>query len=170
MRTVELLPDDALDGAVRDVWRRLDAAGLPSLATHRHPTNRPHLTLASADQLAPGDVLDEALRTLPVGVRLEGLVFFEKMAVWLIVPDPALLALHAAVWRALGGADTNPLHAPGRWVPHISLARRVDPARRAAFEAVAGGPAMTGSFVGARSYDSADRTITPLTQGGHCSG
>jgi hypothetical protein len=48
MRTVELLGDEELDRAVRAAWRRLDQAGFSSLAQHRHPTNRPHLTLASA--------------------------------------------------------------------------------------------------------------------------
>jgi hypothetical protein len=38
VRTVELLPDAALDAAVRDAWARLAAAGLPSLGRHPHPT------------------------------------------------------------------------------------------------------------------------------------
>jgi hypothetical protein len=54
VRTVEVVGDAALDAAVRDVWRRLHAAGLPSLATHPHPTNRPHVTLASADDFSGG--------------------------------------------------------------------------------------------------------------------
>src|ERR1700760_3791248 len=78
MQTVELLGDDGLDRAVRAAWRRLDQVGLPSLARHQHPTNRPHLTLASADQWPPGAAaaLGDALRALPVPVRLDRLVFF----------------------------------------------------------------------------------------------
>ncbi len=48
MRTVELLLDPGLDQGVRDLWDRLRDAGLPSLAAHPHPTNRPHLTVITA--------------------------------------------------------------------------------------------------------------------------
>lgn len=74
MRTVELLGDEELDRAVRAAWRRLDQAGFTSLARHRHPTNRPHLTLASAEQRPPAAAaaIAGALRVLPVVVRLEG--------------------------------------------------------------------------------------------------
>jgi hypothetical protein len=75
IRTVELLGDDGLDRAVRAAWRRLDQAGLPSLGQHRHPTNRPHLTLVSADDFRPdaAAAITAALRVLPIRVRLEGL-------------------------------------------------------------------------------------------------
>lgn len=171
MRTVELLCDDALDGAVRSAWRRLDAAGLPSLATHPHPTNRPHVTLASVDDFAPGAVagLRAVLTALPVTVRMDALIFFDGrlgMAGWRLVADAALLRLHAEVWRLLDGGERNPLHAPHAWVPHISLARRVRPAQRAAVEAVAGGPVaegVTGRLVAGRSYDSGTRTVIELS-------
>ena len=82
MRTVELLGDDALDGAVRAAWQRLDQAGLASLARHRHPTNRPHLTLASAPEIPPGAAagITGALQVLPLEVRLSGLRFFPGRA------------------------------------------------------------------------------------------
>jgi hypothetical protein len=48
---------------------------LPSLARHRHPTNRPHLTLARAEQFPPAAIAS-ALRMLPIRVRLDGLRFF----------------------------------------------------------------------------------------------
>ena len=168
MRTVELVCDDALDGAVRAVWGRLDAAGLPSLATHPHATNRPHLTLAAADDLPAGAVADlrAALAGLPVRVRLDGLIFFEGrlgMAVWRVVADDALLDVQAEVWRAIEGADRNPLHAPGAWVPHVSLARRVRLEQRAAVAAVVGDTAVEGRLVAARSYDSGTRTVMSLT-------
>ena len=49
MRTVELLLDEAADSTVREAWRRLADAGLPSQARHPSPTNSPHLTLAADD-------------------------------------------------------------------------------------------------------------------------
>jgi hypothetical protein len=54
VRTVELVCSPGLEAAVRGAWERLAAAGLPSLARNAHPTNRPHLTLASVDEFPPG--------------------------------------------------------------------------------------------------------------------
>jgi hypothetical protein len=152
VHTVELLLDDDLDGAVRAVWDRLAAAGLRSLALHPHPTNRPHVTLAAGDVL-PGrfDL------PLPIPVTLDGTILFEgrtAMLAWRVVPSAELLALHARVWRAMD--DPNPLHEPGRWVPHVSLARRV----RAGSAVDVG--VRHGRFVAARSYDTEVRTVVTL--------
>lgn len=159
MRTVELLLDDELDGAVRAVWRRLAQANLPSLTDHTHPTNRPHLTLAAADA-----VPDLDLSVLPLPVTLDGLIFFDGrsgMLAWRVVPDAALLALHGTVWRAMH--DPNPLHAPDVWVPHVSLARRVKPADRARIsDYLSGLRPRQGRLVAARSYDTETRTVTDL--------
>jgi len=179
VRTVELLPDGVTDRTVREAWRHLAEAGLPSQAGHPHPTNRPHLTLAAGEAL-PDAVrarLAEALGLLPVRIRLEGLVRFpgrRHVLAWAVRPDAVLLRLHEEVWRALAGAPgvgrMNPLHAPGRWVPHITLGR----GRRGAWDrpdaellpAPLRGP-LWGRLVGARSYDSATRTTEPLLPGGH---
>jgi 2'-5' RNA ligase len=128
MRTVELLVNDELDSAVRTVWRRLAAAGMPSLADHPHPTNRPHVTLAAGDGLPD---LAPALAALPLSVTLHGLVLFEgrtAMLAWRVVADSNLRRLQERVWRELAGRPRNPLHAPDRWVPHVSLARHPLPA------------------------------------------
>ena len=152
VHTVELLLDDELDAAVRAVWDRLAAAGLASLALHPHPTNAPHLTLAA------GAVLPARLDLpLPLPVTLDGTVRFDGRAAvlaWRVVPTPELLAVQADVWRAV--ADDNPLRAPGAWVPHVSLARRVPPG----FAAEVG--VRHGRFVAARSYDTETRTVVSL--------
>ncbi len=162
MRTVELLPDAGLDAAVRDAWARLVAAGLPSLGRHPHPTNRPHLTLASAPALPP---LGAVLGALPVPVRLAGVLAFggERGAlVWAVVPGRALLDLHAAVTAGLD-LDPESHHAPGRWTPHLSLALRTTPDERAAAVALLSDlPEVAGAFVAARTYDGATRTTRRL--------
>ncbi|MFH8462468.1 2'-5' RNA ligase family protein [Streptomyces sp. NPDC017991] len=179
MQTVELLPDVTTERTVRDVWRRLSDAGLPSQATHRHPTNRPHLTLATADTLVP-EVrvrLKDALAVLPVPLRLDGTVRFASrtpVLAWTVRPDEALLHLHEAVWRTLRDAPAcgrlNPIHAPGRWKPHITLARGRDVAcpDTPLFSAAPGEPddVLTGQWAWARTYDSVVRSATPL---GPCS-
>jgi len=54
VRSIELTFDEETESAVRADWRALAGAGLPSLARHSGPTNRPHLTLAAGDDLARG--------------------------------------------------------------------------------------------------------------------
>ncbi|MBM7495261.1 hypothetical protein JOD64_006483 [Micromonospora luteifusca] len=168
MRTVELVCSAGLDAAVRSTWERLAAAGLPSLARNIHPTNRPHLTLAAVDDFPPGvqhrlaELFDAAL---PLPVTLDRVVVLDGSAplVWLVRPTPALASLHAAVWDILAEADgLRPWHAPGAWMPHLSLALRFRNADLRLARAVAGGQRPTGEFEAARSYDGADRTVSRL--------
>ncbi|MCD9900985.1 2'-5' RNA ligase family protein [Streptomyces sp. MT29] len=152
MHSIELLPDEATERVVRRVWRSIADEGLPSQAGHRHPTNRPHLTLATADALpaATRGALAEALDALPLPLHLTGLLRFSgrnNVLAWAVRPDAALLALHERVWRILretdGDGRSHPLLAPGRWVPHITLGRG----------AVPSGPAPTaGGFRRGQRY------------------
>jgi 2'-5' RNA ligase len=160
MHTVELTVDPALDGLVRSVWQRLHAAGLRSLATHEHPTNRPHLTLAAADRLTPE--VTAVLTGLPTAAVLDGVIFFERAVVWRVVLTDALRDLHAEVWRALAETERNPQHAPGAWTPHLSLALRARDHPRYAAE-LRDLPVARGAFVQARTYDSLTRTVTALS-------
>lgn len=177
MHTVELLPDEATERAVRDVWSRLLQAGLPSQAAHRHPTNRPHLTLATADALTPEARvrLDEELGVLPFPLVLRGTVRFTgrvRVLAWAVRRDDALLRLHEAVWRVLHGTPAggrpNPLHDPVRWIPHITLGRGRDAVwplpDDELFRGTPGGAPgdLRGRWVSARTYDSATRTTARL--------
>jgi 2'-5' RNA ligase len=167
MRTVEVVGGAGLDVAVREIWGRLHAAGLPSLATHLHPTNRPHLTLATADEFPPdaGERIAAALTALPIVIHTDGLVFFggaQAMAALRVAAHPELAEMQAAVWSALDGAQRNPLHEPGRWVPHISVARRVRPEQHAALAGLVGAR-VRGALVAGRSYDTATRTVQDLS-------
>ncbi|WP_306204215.1 2'-5' RNA ligase family protein [Actinoplanes sp. RD1] len=150
MHTVELTLDDELDRTVRAVWERLRAAGLKSLATHGHPTNRPHLTLATGASLTPEAVA--AVAGLPLPAVLEGVVLFGHAVAWRVSASAELEAMRAAVAEAMG--SDRP------WVPHVSLALRVkDPGE---YEPVLRGLAPArGMFVAARSYDSETRTVSP---------
>ena len=85
------------------------AAGLPSLARNTHPTNRPHLTLASVDEFPPGAeqrLADLCAAALPLPARLQRVEVLDGSAplVWLVRPVPELVALHGAVWDVLAGA------------------------------------------------------------------
>jgi 2'-5' RNA ligase len=132
VRTVEVLLDEEADLAVREAWRRLADAGLPSQARHRSPTNSPHLTLASCPELtAPIRwELAEVAAALPLPVRFTGVVRFERptsVLAWGLDLDSALAGLHDRVWDAVASDSPpetlNPLHDPAHWSPHVTLGR-----------------------------------------------
>jgi 2'-5' RNA ligase len=132
VRTVELLLDEAADLAVREAWRRLADAGLPSQARHRSPTNSPHLTLATCPELTAPIRWDlaEVAAELPQPVHFTGVVRFERptsVLAWALDCAPALEALHRRVWEAVASDSPpetlNPFHAPGHWSPHVTLGR-----------------------------------------------
>ncbi|MFJ3224416.1 2'-5' RNA ligase family protein [Streptomyces sp. NPDC086783] len=173
MRTVELLLDEAADLAVREAWRRLADAGLPSQARHRSPTNSPHLTLATCPELtAPIRwELAEVAAELPLSVRFTGVVRFERptsVLAWALDCNPLLAALHRRVWEAVASdspSETlNPFHTPGRWSPHVTLGRT----RRAG--AFAGrrvpellpAPPLSAQLTTLRSYDTETGVVEVL--------
>ncbi|MEU0562318.1 2'-5' RNA ligase family protein [Dactylosporangium sp. NPDC006015] len=156
MHSVELLPDDRLDAHVRALWRRLREAGLPSLARHPHPTNRPHLTVLTASAITDAPDLP-----LPVAAELGAVTLLGRALVLEVTPTDELRAIHAECWSALAAAEPWP--GPGEWVPHVSLALNVPPPQRETALAVLGDVAPArGQFVAARSYDTRSRTVTDL--------
>jgi hypothetical protein len=154
VHTVELLQDESLERGVRELWARLRDAGLPSLADHPHPTNRPHLTVVTAASLAGLPPLP-----VPVAAELGPVTFLGRALVRAVTPTGELRQLHAAAWNALDDAWPP----PAQWVPHISLALRVPEERRAEALLTLGDlPAARGQFTAVRSYDTRTRLTTDL--------
>lgn len=131
-QSVELLLDSATEELVRREWVLLKEAGLPTeLRSSPAEHHRPHITLFAgsaiseeAEQELPALMVDLDLR-----VRIGALMFFgphrEKfIAVHQVVATVELLRLQSRVAR-LCGAEGAGQFAPGRWTPHITLARRV---------------------------------------------
>ena len=176
MRTVELLPDEATDDAVRAEWDRLAAAGLASAAAHEHPTHRPHLTLAEAEEMddalasSVGHLLADAL---PLPSRLGALAVFPSrrgaVLVRAVVPSPDLVALHADVARLLAdaGCALRPHLLPGAWTPHLTLALRmpVEQVGDAVALLLTREGEREAGWAGARSYTSDERVVTDLLAG-----
>jgi len=168
MQSVELLLDEHSDAHVREHWRCLAEAGLPSQARHTGATNAPHVTLAVRAAIEPD--VDEQLRQvmsrLPLGILLGATAVFGRhryVLVLLLVVDAPLLALHAEVAGALGPDGADPLTTPGRWTPHVTLARGLDAAAVGrALEVLGGARPVEGAAVDCRRWDSEARRAWSL--------
>ncbi|WP_139306458.1 2'-5' RNA ligase family protein [Nocardioides exalbidus] len=127
LHALELLPDEAGCDVVRRDWQALRDAGLPSQLDHRGSTNSPHVTLAAAPGIeADTRQLAAALFTdlLPTGVRTSGIALLgggERVTLVRLVTVPDALTRSALELRS---AMPSVEHLG--WLPHITLARRLD--------------------------------------------
>lgn len=164
MQTVELLLDEGTDEAVRGEWQRLADAGLPSQALHTGSTNAPHITLAVARAIpepveASFAVLSDGL---PLPVELGALVVFgsRRLALGrLVLAQPPLLALHGRTAVAVQDCPGVPQYlVPGRWTPHVTLARGLTPTQvGTALETLGQVDVLSGSVTVMRRWDSDQR-------------
>ena len=164
MQTVELLLDAATDEAVRSEWLRLADAGLPSQALHTGSTNAPHITLAVSRSLpeAVEASVAELADALPLPVELGALVVFgsRRLALArLVLAQPPLLALHQRSAAVLQDCPGVPQYlVPGRWTPHVTLARGLTPAQVAtALETLGQVDVLSGTVTAMRRWDSEQR-------------
>jgi 2'-5' RNA ligase len=162
VHSVELTLDDDTDRRIRSEWAALADAGLPSQARHTGESNRPHVTLALSETLS-ADVaarLATAVADLPIPVTVGGLLLFGAKRIVLArlaIPSAALLALQACVATALSDPlDPHDTFAAGRWTPHVTLARRLDPDQLgAALRQLGASTPIHGRLVRARRWDMA---------------
>lgn len=128
------------------------------------------MTVSVADRIAPGvdDELREVTERLPIRCVVGAPLLFGRSPftlVRLVVPTPELLATQAEVHRLslphlIPGPADNTL--PGRWTPHVTLARRVDATQLARVLTNRGlTRELTGSVTGVRRWDG-DRRVEHL--------
>ena len=125
LHTLELVPDDAGDDAVRRDWHALRDTGLPSQLDHSGTTNTPHVTVLALPAMdATVEARAAALvgSLLPMTVRTSGLAVLGggRVTVARLLDVPATLV--RAVLDLRAGADGE--RHPG-WLPHVTLARRL---------------------------------------------
>ena len=94
-------------------------------------SHRPHLTLYAGESVAPEtDVaLSLALADLDLPLELGSIMLFGPhrgrfVVVHSVVPTTGLLVVQRRV-AELCGADPTGYFGPGRWSPHVTVARRV---------------------------------------------
>ena len=170
VHSVELLFDGDAEAAVRRDWTALAEAGLSSQGAIRAPSNRPHVTLAVAGRIDPAvdEVLRGVLGQLPIACRVGAPVLLGRRTptlARLLLPSPALLALHAEIVRRTGlfaVPELLPHSRPGHWTPHVTVGRRVNPADVGAALAVLG-PDFDGVLAGVRRWDGDARIAYSLS-------
>jgi 2'-5' RNA ligase len=170
-QSVELTLDAAAEAAVREQWARLADAGLPTEQRKQPaPSHRPHVTLFAADALAPdADArLPEVVAGLDLALRIGSVLLFGPrrggfVVVRQVVPSQPLLDLQARV-AAVCGAATDGQFGPGRWTPHVTLARRVPTAQVGPALAALGDLAeLVAGVRRCRRWDSEQRETWELT-------
>lgn len=126
LHALELVPDDEGQEVVRRDWQRLRDVGLPSQLDQVSPTNAPHVTVVSAP-LLPDAALDVAHARLgsllPVRARAAGLLLLggERVTIARAVDID-----DDVVRRVLAVRVQVPDRQHVGWLPHVTLARRVD--------------------------------------------
>ncbi|BBX92791.1 2'-5' RNA ligase family protein [Mycolicibacterium boenickei] len=167
VHSVELVFDPDTEAVVRGIWDTLRDKDIPSQA----PAGRPHATLIVAQHIDAGAdaVLTELVDRFPLPCSLGATLIFGRSAgvlARLLVPTDELLKMQADVYRlCLPFMDPAPMpHAePRNWTPHVTLARRVAPARLATAVRVAGRPAeIVGQVTGLRHWDGDKRLEHPI--------
>jgi len=138
-QSVELLLDPAAEAVVKREWQALHDTGLPSeLRSEPAGSHRPHVTLWAGAEIAA--VAEGALAVLVadlgLAVELGPLTLFgpargSYVLVHALVPSMDLLELQSAV-AGTCAAEPSSYFAPGRWTPHVTLARRMRPEQLAA--------------------------------------
>ncbi len=126
---VELLFDPTTEAVIRDVWARLEEAGLPSLASRTHRRHRPHVSLSVAERIEVEQLQDAraCLTATHLDMTLYSPAIFPRTGVLYlsVVPTLRLLRLHEEVHAALRDSMVAPwdTYSVGAWVPHCTLAQ-----------------------------------------------
>ena len=126
-RGVVLWPDPSTSTTIEALWRRLDDAGVPSLASFTHRRHRPHVSLIVGEHLDPEPTIDALGPTPPepIPLRIEAVGVFPGGVLFLpCVMNDHLTNEHRRVRQRVSSLVEGhwPYVAPGAWTPHITVA------------------------------------------------
>jgi 2'-5' RNA ligase len=125
-----LLFDARSDQLMRELWSRLETAGIRTMASHTHGRHHPHLSYAV---LRHWDLprVRSALAALPdhgpFAMSFHGTLSFPRgrAALAPAVTAEVVRRQEEVVSAVVGtGADLHRNYRPGSWVPHVSVATR----------------------------------------------
>jgi 2'-5' RNA ligase len=125
-----LLFDSRSDLRVRELWSRLEDAGISTLATHTHQRHHPHLSYAvlrSWDQGRVQEALCARPDADPFSMTVHGTLAFPRGRAALapaITPEVGSRQLDIITALEATGAEVHRYYQAGQWVPHISVATR----------------------------------------------
>lgn len=154
---------------VRELWGRVEAGGVRTLASHTHGRHHPHLSYAVLLEWDL-DRVRSAVAGLgdagPFSVSCHGTVVFPRGRAALAPSIPASVAVRqervtAALVRT--GAVLHHNYDPGRWVPHIAVATRAaGTALPAVVKEIADVLPLTAGIDRAALIDSSTGQVWPL--------
>jgi hypothetical protein len=126
LHALELVPDEEGQELVRRDWQALRDAGLPSQLDHTGRSNAPHVTVVAAPEL-PDEAIDVAAARLgsllPITARAAGLVLLGGSR---LTVARAVDIADDVVRRVLAVRVQVPDRQHVGWLPHVTLARRLD--------------------------------------------
>ena len=165
LHALELVPDAAGQDAVRRDWQRLHDAGLPSQLDHAAPTNTPHVSVVAAPSLpdAASDVAQARLGSmLPIPARAAGILLLGGNRVTIA---RAVDIDDDVVRRVLAVRVQVPDRQHLGWLPHVTLARRVDRALLPQVLDVVGHEDVVLTLTELRRWDPEKKWVTTIAQG-----
>ena len=174
-QSVELLLDPAAETAIRDEWTRLAAAGLPSEDRSGRPDpasrmfHAPHVTLYAGDTItsAAEAGLVDVVAGLELAIEIGSVLVFGPrrgrcILVRSVVASAELLALQTAV-ASRCDADPEGQFGPGRWSPHVTLARRVPTEQVGSCLDLLGERSLSARITRCRRWDGTAKTAWSLS-------
>lgn len=164
--SIELLLDTDAENAIRAEWDALATRGMSSLAGHASASNRPHITLVARVDLSPLDpvvLADIPSFPLTLGAPLLFGTGERRVLARSIVPGAELLGLRETILTTVGPGDDAPHTAPGEWMPHVALARRLRIADLAAALELVGGDIRAHADT-VRHWDPGTALVTTLAE------
>jgi hypothetical protein len=123
-----LLFDARGERRMRQLWDRLEQAGVHTLRSHTHGRHHPHLSYAvllAWDRERVAEAVSALPDEGPITLGFHGTVLFPRGRAALVPSLPAaVVARQERVSRAVAatGATVHHHYEPGSWVPHVSVA------------------------------------------------